>query len=245
MRVGLSGLTMAEYFRDEEKQDVLLFIDNIFRFTQAGSEVSALLGRMPSAVGYQPTLATEMGALQERITSTKKGSITSVQAVYVPADDLTDPAPATTFAHLDATTVLSRAISSQGIYPAVDPLESSSRILDAEILGEEHYNVAREVQRVLQRYKELLDIIAIMGMDELSDEDKLLVQRARKIQRFLSQPFDVSEKFTGIVGKYVPLNETIRGFKEILEGKHDDLPESAFLFVGTIDEAVEKAKREQ
>ena len=245
MRVALSGLTMAEYFRDEEKQDVLLFIDNIFRFTQAGSEVSALLGRMPSAVGYQPTLATEMGALQERITSTKKGSITSVQAVYVPADDLTDPAPATTFAHLDATTVLSRAISSQGIYPAVDPLESSSRILDAEILGEEHYNVAREVQRVLQRYKELLDIIAIMGMDELSDEDKLLVQRARKIQRFLSQPFDVSEKFTGIVGKYVPLNETIRGFKEILEGKHDDLPESAFLFVGTIDEAVEKAKREQ
>ncbi len=242
MRVALSGLTMAEYFRDEENQDVLLFIDNIFRFTQAGSEVSALLGRMPSAVGYQPTLATEMGALQERITSTKRGSITSVQAVYVPADDLTDPAPATTFAHLDATTVLSRAISSQGIYPAVDPLESTSRILDAEIVGEEHYYVAREVQRVLQRYKELLDIIAIMGMDELSDEDKLLVGRARKIQRFLSQPFDVSEKFTGIEGKYVPLSETIRGFKEILEGKHDNLPESAFLFVGTIDEAIEKAK---
>ena len=245
MRVALSGLTMAEYFRDKENQDVLLFIDNIFRFTQAGSEVSALLGRMPSAVGYQPTLATEMGALQERITSTKNGSITSVQAVYVPADDLTDPAPATTFAHLDATTVLSRAISSQGIYPAVDPLESTSRILDAEILGIEHYTVAREVQRVLQRYKELLDIIAIMGMDELSDEDKLLVQRARKIQRFLSQPFDVSEKFTGIKGTYVPLKETIRGFKEILEGKHDNLPESAFLFVGTIDEAVEKAKGEQ
>ncbi len=244
MRVALSGLTMAEYFRDKENQDVLLFIDNIFRFTQAGSEVSALLGRMPSAVGYQPTLATEMGALQERITSTKKGSITSVQAVYVPADDLTDPAPATTFAHLDATTVLSRAISSQGIYPAVDPLESTSRILDAEILGDEHYTVAREVQRVLQRYNELLDIIAIMGMDELSDEDKLLVQRARKIQRFLSQPFDVSEKFTGIQGKYVPLKETIRGFKEILEGKHDNLPESAFLYVGTIDEAVEKAKNE-
>ena len=242
MRVALSGLTMAEYFRDEENQDVLLFIDNIFRFTQAGSEVSALLGRMPSAVGYQPTLATEMGALQERITSTKRGSITSVQAVYVPADDLTDPAPATTFAHLDATTVLSRAISSQGIYPAVDPLESTSRILDAEIVGEEHYYVAREVQRVLQRYKELLDIIAIMGMDELSDEDKLLVGRARKIQRGLSQPFDVSEKFTGIEGKYVPLSETIRGFKEILEGKHDNLPESAFLFVGTIDEAIEKAK---
>ena len=242
MRVALSGLTMAEYFRDKEGQDVLLFIDNIFRFTQAGSEVSALLGRMPSAVGYQPTLATEMGALQERITSTKTGSITSVQAVYVPADDLTDPAPATTFAHLDATTVLSRDIASQGIYPAVDPLESTSRILDAEILGKEHYQVAREVQRVLQRYRELLDIIAIMGMDELSDEDKLLVQRARKIQRFLSQPFDVSEKFTGIAGKYVPLSETIRGFKEILEGKHDSLPESAFLFVGTIDEAVEKAR---
>ena len=242
MRVALSGLTMAEYFRDKENQDVLLFIDNIFRFTQAGSEVSALLGRMPSAVGYQPTLATEMGALQERITSTKTGSITSVQAVYVPADDLTDPAPATTFAHLDATTVLSRSIASQGIYPAVDPLESTSRILDAEILGKEHYEVAREVQRVLQRYNELLDIIAIMGMDELSDEDKLLVQRARKIQRFLSQPFDVSEKFTGIQGKYVPLKETIRGFKEILEGKHDNLPESAFLFVGTIDEAVKKAE---
>ncbi len=244
MRVALSGLTMAEYFRDDEGQDVLLFIDNIFRFTQAGSEVSALLGRMPSAVGYQPTLANEMGALQERITSTKKGSITSVQAVYVPADDLTDPAPATTFAHLDATTVLSRAISSQGIYPAVDPLESTSRILSPEILGEEHYAVAREVQRILQRYKELMDIIAIMGMDELSDDDKLLVQRARKIQRFLSQPFDVSEKFTGIPGTYVPLAETIRGFKEIIEGRHDDLPESAFLFVGTIDEAVKKAKGE-
>ena len=242
MRVALSGLTMAEYFRDSEGQDVLLFIDNIFRFTQAGSEVSALLGRMPSAVGYQPTLANEMGALQERITSTKKGSITSVQAVYVPADDLTDPAPATTFAHLDATTVLSRAISSQGIYPAVDPLESTSRILSPDILGEEHYAVAKEVQRILQRYKELMDIIAIMGMDELSDEDKLLVQRARKLQRFLSQPFDVSEKFTGIPGTYVPLAETIRGFKEIIEGKHDDLPESAFLFVGTIDEAVAKAK---
>ena len=243
MRVALSGLTMAEYFRDEENQDVLLFIDNIFRFTQAGSEVSALLGRMPSAVGYQPTLATEMGDLQERITSTKRGSITSIQAVYVPADDLTDPAPATTFAHLDATTVLSRSISSQGIYPAVDPLESTSRILSPDILGEEHYTVAREVQRILQRYKELMDIIAIMGMDELSDEDKLLVQRARKIQRFLSQPFDVSEKFTGIPGAYVPLSETIRGFKEIIEGKHDDLPESAFLFVGTIDEAVAKAKK--
>ena len=242
MRVALSGLTMAEYFRDKEGQDVLLFIDNIFRFTQAGSEVSALLGRMPSAVGYQPTLANEMGALQERITSTKKGSITSIQAVYVPADDLTDPAPATTFAHLDATTVLSRDIASQGIYPAVDPLESTSRILSAEILGEDHYTVAREVQRILQRYQELMDIIAIMGMDELSDEDKLLVQRARKIQRFLSQPFFVSEKFTGIEGTYVPLSETIRGFKEIIEGKHDDLPESAFLFVGTIDEAVEKAK---
>ncbi len=243
MRVALSGLTMAEYFRDEENQDVLLFIDNIFRFTQAGSEVSALLGRMPSAVGYQPTLANEMGTLQERITSTKKGSITSIQAVYVPADDLTDPAPATTFAHLDATTVLSRNIASQGIYPAVDPLESTSRILSAEILGEEHYNVAREVQRILQRYQELMDIIAIMGMDELSDEDKLLVARARKIQRFLSQPFHVSEKFTGFEGVYVPLSETIRGFKEIIEGKHDNLPESAFLFVGTIDEAVEKAKK--
>ena len=242
MRVGLSGLTMAEYFREEEGQDVLLFIDNIFRFTQAGSEVSALLGRMPSAVGYQPTLANEMGMLQERITSTKKGSITSIQAVYVPADDLTDPAPATTFAHLDATTVLSRSIASQGIYPAVDPLESTSRILSADILGEEHYTVAREVQRILQRYQELMDIIAIMGMDELSDEDKMLVSRARKIQRFLSQPFHVSEKFIGIPGVYVPLSETIRGFKEIIEGKHDDLPESAFLFVGTIEEAIEKAK---
>ncbi len=243
MRVGLSGLTVAEYFRDQENQDVLLFIDNIFRFTQAGSEVSALLGRMPSAVGYQPTLAQEMGALQERITSTKKGSITSIQAVYVPADDLTDPAPATTFAHLDATTVLSRDIASQGIYPAVDPLESTSRILSAEVLGEEHYNVAREVQRILQRYNELMDIIAIMGMDELSDEDKLLVGRARKIQRFLSQPFTVSEKFIGIKGTYVPVSETVRGFKEIIEGKHDDLPESAFLFVGTIDEAVKKAQK--
>ncbi len=243
MRVALSGLTMAEYFRDSEGQDVLLFIDNIFRFTQAGSEVSALLGRMPSAVGYQPTLATEMGALQERITSTKKGSITSIQAVYVPADDLTDPAPATTFAHLDATTVLARNIASQGIYPAVDPLESSSRILSPDAVGEEHYTVAKEVQRILQRYKELMDIIAIMGMDELSDDDKLLVTRARKIQRFLSQPFDVSEKFTGIPGTYVPIAETVRGFKEIIEGKHDDLPESAFLYVGTIDEAVEKAKK--
>jgi len=243
MRVGLSGLTMAEYFRDRENQDVLLFIDNIFRFTQAGSEVSALLGRMPSAVGYQPTLATEMGALQERITSTKKGSITSVQAVYVPADDLTDPAPATTFAHLDATTVLSRAISSLGIYPAVDPLESTSRILSPEVVGREHYEVARAVQSILQRYKELQDIIAIMGMDELSDEDKLIVARARKVQRFLSQPFSVAEQFTGMEGKYVPLKETIRGFKEIIEGKHDDLPESAFLFVGTIDEAVAKAKK--
>ena len=243
MRVALSGLTMAEYFRDRLGQDVLLFIDNIFRFTQAGSEVSALLGRMPSAVGYQPTLATEMGALQERITSTKKGSITSIQAVYVPADDLTDPAPATTFAHLDATTVLSRSIASQGIYPAVDPLESSSRILSPDVVGEEHYAVAKEVQRILQRYNELMDIIAIMGMEELSDEDKLLVGRARKIQRFLSQPFDVSEKFTGIPGTYVSTSETVRGFKEIIEGKHDDLPESAFLFVGTIDEAVEKAKK--
>ena len=243
MRVALSGLTMAEYFRDVEGQDVLLFIDNIFRFTQAGSEVSALLGRMPSAVGYQPTLATEMGALQERITSTNKGSITSVQAVYVPADDLTDPAPATTFAHLDATTVLSRSISSLGIFPAVDPLESTSRILSPEIVGNEHYTVARQVQSILQRYVELQDIIAIMGMDELSDEDKLTVSRARKIQRFLSQPFFVAEQFTGYKGKYVPLKETIRGFKEIIEGKHDDLPESAFLFVGTIDEAVEKAKK--
>ena len=243
MRVALSGLTMAEYFRDAKKQDVLLFVDNIFRFTQAGSEVSALLGRMPSAVGYQPTLATEMGALQERITSTRTGSITSVQAVYVPADDLTDPAPATTFAHLDATTVLSRNIASQGIYPAVDPLESTSRILNPTILGQEHYRVAREVQRILQRYAELMDIIAIMGMDELSDDDKLLVQRARKIQRFLSQPFHVAEKFNGFPGIYVPISETIRGFSEIIEGQHDDLPESAFLFVGTIDEAVEKGKR--
>ena len=242
MRVALSGLTMAEYFRDTEGQDVLLFIDNIFRFTQAGSEVSALLGRMPSAVGYQPTLATEMGALQERITSTKKGSITSVQAVYVPADDLTDPAPATTFAHLDATTVLSRSIASLGIYPAVDPLESTSRILDPDVVGHEHYETARAVQTILQRYNELQDIIAIMGMDELSDEDKLIVTRARKVQRFLSQPFSVAEQFTGMQGKYVPLKETIRGFKEIIEGKHDDLPESAFLFVGSIDEAVEKAK---
>ena len=243
MRVALSGLTMAEYFRDVEHQDVLLFIDNIFRFTQAGSEVSALLGRMPSAVGYQPTLATEMGQLQERITSTTKGSITSVQAVYVPADDLTDPAPATTFAHLDATTVLSRSISSLGIYPAVDPLESNSRILSPEIVGNEHYQVAKQVQSILQRYVELQDIIAIMGMDELSDEDKLTVSRARKIQRFLSQPFSVAEQFTGMKGKYVPIKETIRGFKEIIEGKHDDLPESAFLFVGTIDEAVEKGRQ--
>ncbi|MDO4542519.1 MAG: F0F1 ATP synthase subunit beta, partial [Bacillota bacterium] len=242
LRVGLTGLTLAEYFRDEAGQDVLLFIDNIFRFTQAGSEVSALLGRMPSAVGYQPTLATEMGALQERITTTKKGSITSVQAIYVPADDLTDPAPATAFTHLDATTVLSRKIVELGIYPAVDPLDSTSRILEPHILGEEHYNTARAVQGVLQRYTELQDIIAILGMDELSDEDKLTVARARKIQRFLSQPFNVAEQFTGMPGKYVPLKETIRGFKEILEGKHDDLPEQAFLMVGTIDEAVEKAK---
>jgi F-type H+-transporting ATPase subunit beta len=242
MRVALSGLTMAEYFRDKEGQDVLLFIDNIFRFTQAGSEVSALLGRMPSAVGYQPTLATEMGALQERITSTNKGSITSVQAVYVPADDLTDPAPATTFAHLDATTVLSRDIASMGIYPAVDPLDSTSRILTPDIVGQEHYDVARQVQNVLQRYNELQDIIAILGMDELDDNDKLIVSRARKIQRFLSQPFSVAEQFTGMEGRYVPLKETIRGFKEIIEGRHDDLPESAFLFMGTIDEVVEKAK---
>ena len=240
MRVALTGLTMAEYFRDEEKQDVLLFIDNIFRFTQAGSEVSALLGRVPSAVGYQPTLATEMGALQERITSTKNGSITSVQAIYVPADDLTDPAPATTFAHLDATTVLSRAITELGIYPAVDPLESTSRILDPLIVGEEHYNVARNVQEVLQKYKDLQDIIAILGMDELSEEDKLTVARARKIQRFLSQPFSVAEQFTGTPGKYIPLKETIRGFKEILEGKHDQIPENMFLFAGTIDEVVER-----
>ena len=243
MRVGLSGLTMAEYFRDREGQDVLLFIDNIFRFTQAGSEVSALLGRMPSAVGYQPTLATEMGELQERITSTKRGSITSVQAVYVPADDLTDPAPATTFAHLDATTVLSRSIASLGIYPAVDPLDSTSRILSPDIVGIEHYEVAKGVQKILQRYKELQDIIAIMGMDELSEEDKVTVSRARKIQRFLSQPFFVAEQFTGIEGRYVPLKETLRGFREILEGKHDDLPESAFLFAGTIDEVVEKAHK--
>ena len=242
MRVALSGLTMAEYFRDEQNQDVLLFVDNIFRFTQAGSEVSALLGRMPSAVGYQPTLATEMGNLQERITSTKKGSITSVQAVYVPADDLTDPAPATTFAHLDAKTVLSRQIASLGIYPAVDPLESSSRVLDPKIVGNEHYEVARGVQSILQRYKELQDIIAILGMDELSDDDKIIVARARRIQRFLSQPFSVAEAFTGLEGKYVPVKETIRGFKEILEGKHDDLPESAFLLAGTIDEVVAKAK---
>ncbi len=240
MRVALTGLTMAEHFRDQEGQDVLLFIDNIFRFTQAGSEVSALLGRVPSAVGYQPTLATEMGALQERITSTKKGSITSVQAIYVPADDLTDPAPATTFAHLDATTVLSRAITALGIYPAVDPLESSSRIMDPNIVGEEHYQVARGVQEVLQRYKDLQDIIAILGMDELSDADKLLVNRARKVQRFLSQPFSVAEQFTGMEGKYVPLKETVRSFKEILEGKHDDIPESMFLMAGTIDEVVEK-----
>ena len=243
MRVALSGLTMAEYFRDQKNQDVLLFIDNIFRFTQAGSEVSALLGRMPSAVGYQPTLATEMGALQERITSTKRGSITSVQAVYVPADDLTDPAPATTFTHLDATTVLSRDIASQGIYPAVDPLESTSRILSPELVGEEHYQVARAVQKVLQRYKELQDIIAIMGMDELSEEDRLAVNRARKIQRFLSQSFSVAEQFTGMPGQYVPLKETIRGFKMILNGECDDLPESAFLFAGTIDDVFAKAKK--
>ncbi|MDD2189270.1 MAG: F0F1 ATP synthase subunit beta [Eubacteriales bacterium] len=243
MRVALTGLTMAEYFRDIEGQDVLLFIDNIFRFTQAGSEVSALLGRVPSAVGYQPTLATEMGALQERITSTKKGSITSVQAIYVPADDLTDPAPATTFAHLDATTVLSRAITELGIYPAVDPLESTSRIMDPIILGEEHYNTARGVQEVLQRYKELQDIIAILGMDELADSDKLIVSRARKIQRFLSQPFSVAEAFTGTPGKYIPLKETIRSFKEILEGKHDEIPESMFLFAGGIDEVVERFQK--
>ncbi len=243
MRVALTGLTMAEHFRDQEGQDVLLFIDNIYRFTQAGSEVSALLGRVPSAVGYQPTLATEMGALQERITSTKKGSITSVQAVYVPADDLTDPAPATTFAHLDATTVLSRSIASLGIYPAVDPLESTSRIMDPLILGEEHYNTARGVQEVLQRYKDLQDIIAILGMDELSDEDKLIVNRARKIQRFLSQPFSVAEQFTGSPGKYLPLKETIRGFKEILEGKHDHIPESMFLLAGGIDEVVERYEK--
>ena len=243
MRVALTGLTMAEYFRDVEGQDVLLFIDNIFRFTQAGSEVSALLGRVPSAVGYQPTLATEMGALQERITSTKKGSITSVQAVYVPADDLTDPAPATTFAHLDATTVLSRAITALGIYPAVDPLDSTSRIMDPLILGEEHYNTARGVQEVLQRYKDLQDIIAIMGMDELSEEDKLVVNRARKIQRFLSQPFSVAEQFTGTPGKYIPLKETIRGFREILDGRHDEIPEQMFLMAGGIDEVVERYEK--
>ena len=242
MRVALSGLTMAEYFRDQQGQDVLLFIDNIFRFTQAGSEVSALLGRMPSAVGYQPTLATEMGALQERITSTKKGSITSVQAVYVPADDLTDPAPSTTFAHLDATTVLSRAISSQGIDPAVDPLDSTSRILTPDVVGEEHYRVAKEVQRILQKYNELQDIIAIMGMDELSEEDKLTVNRARKVQRFLSQSFSVAEQFTGMPGSYVPLSETVHGFAEIVDGRCDDLPESAFLFAGTIEEVRERAK---
>jgi F-type H+-transporting ATPase subunit beta len=242
MRVALTGLTMAEYFRDTEGKDVLLFIDNIFRFTQAGSEVSALLGRMPSAVGYQPTLATDMGALQERITSTKKGSITSVQAVYVPADDLTDPAPAATFAHLDATTVLNRKIAEKGIYPAVDPLDSNSRILTPEIVGEEHYTVARNVQEILQRYKELQDIIAILGMDELSDDDKKVVTRARKIERFLSQPFHVAEQFTGTPGKYVTIKETIRGFKEILNGDHDNVPEQAFLLVGTIEEALAKAK---
>ncbi len=240
MRVGLTGLTMAEYFRDKGGKDVLLFIDNIFRFTQAGSEVSALLGRMPSAVGYQPTLQTEMGALQERITSTKNGSITSVQAVYVPADDLTDPAPATTFAHLDATTVLSRSIVELGIYPAVDPLDSTSRILDPRVVGEEHYKVARGVQEILQRYKELQDIIAILGMDELSEDEKLLVARARKVQRFLSQPFHVAEQFTGLPGRYVPLSETIQGFREILEGKHDDIPESYFLNAGSIDDVLER-----
>ncbi|HLB06712.1 MAG TPA: F0F1 ATP synthase subunit beta, partial [Alphaproteobacteria bacterium] len=241
-RVALSALTVAEYFRDEEGKDVLLFIDNIFRFTQAGSEVSALLGRIPSAVGYQPTLATDMGALQERITSTKRGSITSVQAIYVPADDLTDPAPATSFAHLDATTVLSRQIAELGIYPAVDPLDSTSRILDPRVVGEEHYGVARRVQEILQRYKALQDIIAILGMDELSEEDKLIVGRARKIQRFLSQPFFVAEVFTGRSGKFVPLEDTIKGFREIVEGKHDDLPEAAFYMLGTIEEALEKAK---
>jgi ATP synthase F1 beta subunit len=243
MRVGLTGLTVAEYFRDAENKDVLLFIDNIFRFTQAGSEVSALLGRMPSAVGYQPTLLTEMGQLQERITSTRSGSITSVQAIYVPADDYTDPAPATTFAHLDATTNLSRAIAELGIYPAVDPLASSSRILDPRVIGEEHYAVARQVKQVLQRYKDLQDIIAILGIDELSEDDKLSVARARKIQRFLSQPFFVAEQFTGFAGKYVQIADTIRGFKEIVEGQHDALPEQAFYMVGTIEEAVEKAKK--
>ncbi len=243
LRVGLSGVTVAEYFRDEEGQDVLLFIDNIFRFTQAGSEVSALLGRMPSAVGYQPTLATEMGELQERICSTRKGSITSVQAIYVPADDLTDPAPATAFAHLDATTVLSRQISELGIYPAVDPLDSTSRMLDPHIVGQEHYDVARAVQKTLQRYKDLQDIIAILGMDELSDEDKLIVQRARKIQRFLSQPFFVAETFTGQSGRYVKVADTVQSFKQIVEGQHDDLPEQAFYMVGTIEEAIEKAEK--
>jgi F-type H+-transporting ATPase subunit beta len=243
LRVGLSGLTQAEYFRDEEGRDVLVFIDNIFRFTQAGSEVSALLGRMPSAVGYQPTLGTEMGALQERITSTTKGSITSVQAIYVPADDLTDPAPAAAFSHLDATTVLSRQISELGIYPAVDPLDSTSRILDPRIVGEEHYAVARQVQRILQRYKDLQDIIAILGMDELSEEDKLIVNRARRISRFLSQPFFVAEAFTGTKGRYVKLADTVRGFKEIVEGRHDELPEQAFMYVGTIEEAMERAEK--
>ena len=244
LRVGLTGLTVAEYFRDAENKDVLLFIDNIFRFTQAGSEVSALLGRMPSAVGYQPTLLTEMGELQERITSTKTGSITSVQAIYVPADDYTDPAPATTFAHLDATTNLSRAIAELGIYPAVDPLASTSRILDPRVIGDEHYNVARAVKQVLQRYKDLQDIIAILGIDELSEDDKLSVSRARKIQRFLSQPFFVAEQFTGLEGKYVKIADTIRGFKEIVEGKHDELPEQAFYMVGTIEDAIEKAKKQ-
>ena len=243
LRVGLTGLTVAEFFRDEEGQDVLLFIDNIFRFTQAGSEVSALLGRMPSAVGYQPNLASEMGELQERITSTKKGSITSVQAIYVPADDYTDPAPATAFAHLDATTNLSRQISEMGIYPAVDPLASTSRILDARIIGDEHYNTARAVKQILQKYKDLQDIIAILGIDELSEEDKLVVARARKIQRFLSQPFFVAAQFTGREGKYVPLSETVRGFKEIVEGKHDDLPEQAFYMVGNIDEVIQQAEK--
>jgi F-type H+-transporting ATPase subunit beta len=242
LRVGLTGLTVAEYFRDEEGQDVLLFIDNIFRFTQAGSEVSALLGRMPSAVGYQPTLATEMGILQERITSTRKGSITSVQAIYVPADDLTDPAPATTFSHLDATTVLSRQIAELGIYPAVDPLDSTSRILDPRILGEDHYNTARGVQRILQRYKELQDIIAILGMDELSEEDRTIVARARKIQRFLSQPFHVAQQFTGLDGKYVPVKDTITGFKEVIAGNMDHIPEQAFYMVGNLDEVQQKAE---
>ena len=241
-RVALTGLSIAEYFRDEEGRDVLLFIDNIFRFTQAGSEVSALLGRMPSAVGYQPTLATEMGELQDRIVSTKKGSVTSVQAIYVPADDLTDPAPATAFAHLDATTVLSRSIAELGIYPAVDPLDSTSRILDPNIVGDDHYDTAQAVKQLLQRYKDLQDIIAILGMDELSDEDKLVVSRARKVQRFLSQPFFVAEAFTGLAGKYVKLEETIKGFKEIIAGRHDNLPENAFYLVGTIEEAIEKAK---